>query len=120
MKATNGGYHRPGEKAVSLKHGPHRCQDSPSVPSSEWANLRPFQTRLVYGKKGVASLPMLNMTGESFLLGNRLGHVQIIDNRMISMMDGKEKPDNQEKVWRMKSTIARTGAGEDRGGDSLR
>ena len=49
MKATNGGYHRQGEKAVSLNplsgHGPHRCQDSPSVPSSEWANLRPFQTR---------------------------------------------------------------------------
>ena len=48
-------------------------------------------------KKGVASLPMLNMTGESFLLGNRFSHVQIIENRMISIMDGKEKPDNQEK-----------------------
>ena len=84
----------------------------------EWANLRPFQTRLEYGKKGVASLPMLNMTGESFLLGNCLCHVQIIENRMIFIMDGKEKPDNQEKVWRMKSTIARTGAGQDRGGDS--
>ena len=58
------------------------------------------------------------MMGESFLLGNRFSHVQIIENRMISIMDGKEKPDNQGKVWRIKSTIARTGAGEDRGGDS--
>ena len=45
----------------------------------------------------MASLPMLNMMGESFLLGNRLSHVQIIENRMISIMDGKEKPDNQER-----------------------
>ena len=48
-------------------------------------------------KKGVASLPILNMTGESFLLGNRFSHVHIMENRMISFMDGKEKPDNQEK-----------------------
>ena len=45
----------------------------------------------------MASLPMLNMMGESFLLGNRLSNVQIIKNRMISIMDGKEKPDNQER-----------------------
>ena len=45
----------------------------------------------------MASLPMLNMTGESFLLENRLSHVQIIENGMISIMDGKEKPDNQER-----------------------
>ena len=48
-------------------------------------------------KKGVASLPILNMTGKSFLLGNRFSHVHIIENRMILIMDGKEKPDNQEK-----------------------
>ena len=52
----------------------------------------------VWKKKGVASLPMLNMTGESSLLGNRLSDVQIIENRMISIMDGKEKPDNQERT----------------------
>ena len=46
----------------------------------------------------MASLPMLNMTGESFLLGNRLSHVQIIENRMISIMAGKVKPDNQERT----------------------
>ena len=45
----------------------------------------------------MASLPMLNMTGKSFLLGNRHSHVQIIENGMISIMDGKEKPDNQER-----------------------
>ena len=45
----------------------------------------------------MASLPMINMMGESFLLGNRLSHVQIIENRMISIMDGREKPDNQER-----------------------
>ena len=45
----------------------------------------------------MASLPMLNMTGESFLLGNRLSHSQKIENQMISIMDGKEKPDNQER-----------------------
>ena len=45
----------------------------------------------------MASLPMLNMMGESSLLGNRLSYVQIIENLMISIMDRKEKPDNQER-----------------------
>ena len=57
----------------------------------------PFKLVESMEKKGVASLPMLNMTGKSFLLGNHLSHVQIIENRMISIMDGKEKPDNQER-----------------------
>ena len=53
----------------------------------------------------MASLPILNMTGELFLLGNSFSHVHIIENRMISIMDGKEKPDNQEKSgeWNLPS-----------------
>ena len=53
----------------------------------------------------MASLPMLNMTGKSSLLGNRLSHVQIIENRMISIMDGIPQDDGDSP-------------GEDRDGDS--
>ena len=81
----------------------------------------------------MASLPILNMTGESFLLGNRFSHVQIIENRMISIMDGKEKPDNQEKSGELNPPSPEQGQektvvvipqddgdspGEDRDGDS--
>ena len=58
-------------------------------------------------EKGVASLPILNMTGESLLLGNCCSHVHRSRNRMISTMDGKEKHDNQEIL-----------KNEDRDGDS--
>ena len=48
-------------------------------------------------QKGVASLPILNITANRSCGGIASATSVVADNRMISTMDGKEKPDTRER-----------------------